>query len=200
MRQLRKTIRHILEMTRTIMLESRVPTLFWHKGVATSVYLLNRLPTKALNFQTPLQILSSPMSVPTILTLQLRVFGCFFVHIPKTKCSKFDPFSVCVFIRYKIHKKSYYYYNPHNHRIYFTMDCELLETKFYYSWKLKSTQSTSGGQLEQTNRLVDHTIVSQNSPNRISRRIHRDVESHSTINGVLGHVNPDDYRRGQQLF
>lgn len=56
---------------------------FWPEAFVTFVYLVNRLPTKVIEFQTSLEILSSHMSAPTTLTIQPRIFGCsVFVHIP----------------------------------------------------------------------------------------------------------------------
>ncbi|KAK1431416.1 hypothetical protein QVD17_07875 [Tagetes erecta] len=52
--------------------------------LATATYLINRLPTKALDLKTPLQTLSEFTKIPPALTLKPRVFGCsVFVHIPK---------------------------------------------------------------------------------------------------------------------
>ena len=38
----------LLEKTRTIMVESRVPHSYWPEALATSTYLTNRLPTQIL--------------------------------------------------------------------------------------------------------------------------------------------------------
>ena len=45
--------RIILEMIRALLIESQVPKSFWPEAVATSVYLLNRLPVKALKLRLP---------------------------------------------------------------------------------------------------------------------------------------------------
>ena len=62
--------RIILEMARALMLESKVPTFFWPEAVATAIYLLNRLPTKILHKQTPLQELAKHVQIPSTLVLQ----------------------------------------------------------------------------------------------------------------------------------
>jgi len=46
--------RMVMEMARCLMLEKKVPKEFWAKAVNTSVYLLNRLPTKSLD--TPYEV------------------------------------------------------------------------------------------------------------------------------------------------
>ncbi|WKA08566.1 hypothetical protein VitviT2T_026277 [Vitis vinifera] len=44
--------RHILETTRALLINAHVPNRYWSDAVATAVHLLNRMPTKVLQFQT----------------------------------------------------------------------------------------------------------------------------------------------------
>jgi len=75
--------RHILETARALLHGNHVLTRFWPDAVSTVVHLLNRLPSKFLQFQTPLQVLASHVSLPTTLMLPPRVFGCVaYVHLP----------------------------------------------------------------------------------------------------------------------
>jgi transposase InsO family protein len=43
----------VMEMARCLLLEKKMPNKLWAEAVNTSVYLLNRLPTKALEDKTP---------------------------------------------------------------------------------------------------------------------------------------------------
>lgn len=45
----------VMEMARCLMAEKNLPKLFWAEAANTSVYLLNRIPTKALSNQTPFE-------------------------------------------------------------------------------------------------------------------------------------------------
>lgn len=55
----------------------------WDNDVVTVVHLLSRMPSKVLNFTTPLQVLSSHVSLPSVLLIPPRVFRCVtFVHLP----------------------------------------------------------------------------------------------------------------------
>ncbi|KAJ0511171.1 putative protein kinase RLK-Pelle-DLSV family [Helianthus annuus] len=130
--------RIILEMTRALLIESQVPKSFWPEAVATSVYLLNRLPTKALKFMTPLDCLSKSVSIPHPLTLDPRIFGCTtFVHIPKTNRNKLGPCAEkCVFVGYGIGQIGYRCYNPKTHQMFTTMNVDFLETKYFYNTQL----------------------------------------------------------------
>lgn len=125
--------------------QSRVPTTFWPEALVTAIYLINRLPTKILTFKTPLQTLSEYTKIPPTLTLEPRVFGCsVFVHIPKTERTKIDPCAEkCVFVGYGVDKKGYRCYNPKKRHIYTTMDCNFLETEYFYL-----TQHTGQGEKE----------------------------------------------------
>ena len=76
--------RHILETARALLFGAQVPSRHWDDSVTTVVYLLNRMPSKTLDFKTPLQVLSRHVTLPSILLLPPRVFGCVtFVHIHK---------------------------------------------------------------------------------------------------------------------
>ncbi|KAJ9556676.1 hypothetical protein OSB04_011290, partial [Centaurea solstitialis] len=126
--------RILLEKTRAMMIESQVPKSFWPEAVATSVYLLNRLPTQILGHKTPLKTLESQVTIPSVLTLPPRIFGCsVFTHIPKIHRDKLGPCAEkCVFVGYGPHQMGYRCYNPVSRRIHVTMDCDFLESEFYF--------------------------------------------------------------------
>ncbi|KAJ0927704.1 putative RNA-directed DNA polymerase [Helianthus annuus] len=137
--------RILLEITRALLIESRVPKSFWPEALATATYLINRLPTKALDLKTPLQTLSEFTKLPPALTLEPRIFGCSaFVHIPKVDRSKLGPCAEkCVFVGYGINQKGYRCYSPKRRHMYTTMDCDFLETEFFYT-----SQHSSQGETE----------------------------------------------------
>lgn len=64
--------RTITEMARTMMKEKRLPSKYWAEAIAASVYIVNRSPTKALDFHTLVEALIG--SKPHV--DHLRVFGC----------------------------------------------------------------------------------------------------------------------------
>ena len=59
------TNRHILEITRALLIATNVPKRFWADVVVTAVYLLNRLPSRVLDYKTPLPS-SRPTCDPTV--------------------------------------------------------------------------------------------------------------------------------------
>ncbi|KAK9053426.1 hypothetical protein SSX86_030060 [Deinandra increscens subsp. villosa] len=126
--------RILLEITRALLIESQTPKFFLPEALATATYLINRLPTKALNLKTPLQTLSEFTKISPALTLQPRIFGCsVFVHIPKIDRTKLDPCAEkCVLVGYGINQKGYRCYSPRKRHIYTTMICDFLENEFFY--------------------------------------------------------------------
>jgi len=44
--------RHLLEVARALLFSSKVPYYLWGEAVLTAAYLINRMPSKVLNFQT----------------------------------------------------------------------------------------------------------------------------------------------------
>lgn len=59
----------------------RMPQNYWDSVITAAVYLVIRMPSKALQFKTPLQELGTHVTLPSHLMLPPRVFGCtVFVH------------------------------------------------------------------------------------------------------------------------
>lgn len=66
--------RHLLDVVRTLLLETSVPSKFWVEALATAVYLINRLPSKLLNMESPFYRLHAKH--PSY--VDLHTFGCLF--------------------------------------------------------------------------------------------------------------------------
>ena len=85
--------RHLLEVGRALMFHMNVLTHIWEDAILTSCYLINRMPTRVLNYATPLQTLKNTFPNTRLTSdLPLKIFGCtIFVHVPTHLRSKFDP-------------------------------------------------------------------------------------------------------------
>jgi len=71
--------RHLLDITRTLLIESPIPSKFWIEVLSTAVYLINRLPLQVLNFDSPYYRLYNKSHNYH----DLHTFGCVcFVHLP----------------------------------------------------------------------------------------------------------------------
>ncbi|RVW20625.1 Retrovirus-related Pol polyprotein from transposon TNT 1-94 [Vitis vinifera] len=100
--------RHLLEVARSLMFSMNVPKLFWGQAVLTAAYLINRMPSRVLKFQTPCQtLLKSFPTTRLISTVPPKIFGCsVFVHINQQHRSKLDPRSLkCIFLGYSSNQK-----------------------------------------------------------------------------------------------
>nr|KYP72430.1 Retrovirus-related Pol polyprotein from transposon TNT 1-94 [Cajanus cajan] len=79
--------RYILEMTRCMLYEKNLPKEYWEEAASTTVFLHNRLPTKALNNKTPFDVWYGYK--PSLKFL--KIFGCLcFTHVPQSKRDKLD--------------------------------------------------------------------------------------------------------------
>ena len=106
---------HLLNVVRTLLLESSVPPRFWCEALSTTVHLINRLPSPMLNHVSPF----SKLFGHSPLYYDLHTFGCVcFVHLPTHERHKLTTQSVkCAFLGYVIPHKGYVCYYPHARRI-----------------------------------------------------------------------------------
>ncbi|RVW59204.1 Retrovirus-related Pol polyprotein from transposon RE1 [Vitis vinifera] len=102
--------RHLLDVVRTLLLDSSVPPRFWCEALSTAVHLINRLPSPMLNHVSPF----SKLFGHSPLYSDLRTFGCVcFVHLPTHERHKLTAQSVkCAFLGYAIPHKGYVCYDP----------------------------------------------------------------------------------------
>jgi len=163
--------------------------------VATAVYLINRMPSKILHFKTPLQTLSTHISLPSILMLPPKIFGCFvFVHLHKNQRTKLEPCAVkCLFLGYGLHKKGFRCYDPKTNRTYTTMDVTFLESEFFFPLPVHNS-SLQGEitQVEESNWLM--TPMGEHSCKQdTEHRIENSSTEHETGNreDELHEVQPE---------
>jgi hypothetical protein len=72
------------------MLDNHVPKSYWGDALLTATYLINRMPSRILDFKTPLEVLSPPLSASK--GVFPKVFGCVcFVHVHGPTRGKLDP-------------------------------------------------------------------------------------------------------------
>ncbi|CAL2231172.1 unnamed protein product [Prunus armeniaca] len=96
--------RHLLDVVRTLLLESSTPSRFLCEALSTAVHLINRLPSPTLHHNSPFtKLFGRPPSYSN-----LRTFGCVcYVHLPAHECTKLTTQSIqCAFLGYSIHQKA----------------------------------------------------------------------------------------------
>jgi hypothetical protein len=134
--------RQLLEVVRASLFEAHMSTKYWGEAITAATYLINRIPSSTLGFQTPLSVLHKAICSPTVSHLQLRVFGCTaFVHLHKPLRNKLDPRALkCIFVGYAQHQKGYRCYHPPTQKLYVTLDVVFHENRMYYSAPESSSQ------------------------------------------------------------
>ena len=158
--------RDLLEKTRAIMLQMNMPKSFWSHGVLTVTHLINRLPSRVLDFKSSLEVLQEKQPDLTY----LKVFGCtYYVHLPATLRDKLDPRVVkCIFLGYSQTKKGYKCYEPKSKKQYITRDVRFVETSPYFKgtsqeetlsefFPLLSTNHSTNSSLPGTDLHLEHS-------------------------------------------
>jgi hypothetical protein len=100
-----RIIRSVNNVIRTLLIQAFLPGRYWAEGLHTTTYLLNRLPTMAIQAACPhLALFGSAPSYE-----HLRVFGCTcYPNTTATAPHKLSPRSTrCVFLRYSADHKGY---------------------------------------------------------------------------------------------
>ncbi|XP_057451465.1 uncharacterized protein LOC130743298 isoform X5 [Lotus japonicus] len=127
--------KHLLEVACAIMFESNVPKYLWGDAVLTAAYLINRMPTRVLNYRTPLENFKTIFPACRLHTdMPLKVFGCtVFMHKPSTSRSKLDPRAEkCIFVGYSPNQKGYRVFNPITKKLCVSMDVTFLEHQPFF--------------------------------------------------------------------
>ena len=90
---------HLLETARALLFQIHVPKHFWVDVVSTICFLINRMPSSVLNWDTPYHILFPNKH---LFPIEPQIFGCTcFVRDVRPQVSKLDHKSLkCIFLGY----------------------------------------------------------------------------------------------------
>lgn len=118
-----------------MMFHMNLSKYLWGDVVLTASYLINRMPTRVLQYTTPLNCLKQFFPESCINSdLPLKVFGCTaFMHLPNRSRFKLDPQAdKCDFLGYAPKKKGYKYFNPLTKTFHVTMNANFLENQPFF--------------------------------------------------------------------
>ena len=205
--------RIIRELGMTMLFHSHAPLYLWLEAFSTVVFLLNRLPSSLLNFETPYFMLHGTHPDYT----SLRMFGskCF-PYTWDTKNTKFDPKSaLCIFVGYSEKHKGYKWFHSPSQKFIISRHVVFDETVFpfqsskssisashvhhtFYSWLPSYSCSESSTPLQESTSLAHShislplavTILSPSDPTLPSNS--RLVEPPSTSNSLTTSSEPHD--------
>ena len=118
-----------------MMFQMNIPKVFWGEIVLTTSYLINRMSTYVLKYETPTNTLKLCYTTSHHLfsSLTPKVFGCTsFVHIHGHNHSKFDPKAQkCIFLGYYPTQKGYKCYHPQLRKYFTSMEVSFFENQPY---------------------------------------------------------------------
>ena len=127
--------RTIMEMTRCLLFEKKMPKCFWAEAVNTAVYLLNRLPTKAVKNKTSFEAWYGVKPAVE----HLKVFGSLcYTHVPDVKRDKLDyKAEMGIFLGYSSTSKGYRVFNLKTKKIMVSRDIKVDEATV---WNLEKNE------------------------------------------------------------
>ncbi|KAA0059989.1 Cysteine-rich RLK (RECEPTOR-like protein kinase) 8 [Cucumis melo var. makuwa] len=127
--------RHLVEVARSLMLSTSLPSYLWGDAILTAAHLTNRMSSRILHLQTPLDCLKeSYPSTRLVSEVPLRVFGCTaYVHNFGPHQTKFTHRAqACVFVGYPLHQRGYKCFYPPSRKYFVTMDVTFCENRPYF--------------------------------------------------------------------
>lgn len=129
--------RHILETSRALFFQSKLPNKYWGDSVLCATYLINRMPLQVLHNISPYEKLHH--TSPSL--DHLRIFGCLcFVSTSKVHRTKFDPRAdACAFLGYSSQQKGYKVLHLSSQKI--TISRDVVFHEKYFPFHISSTPS-----------------------------------------------------------
>lgn len=123
--------RHIVEVGLSLLAQASMPLEYWEEAFLSATYIINRIPSKVIKYETPLKHLFKQKPDYS----SLRVFGC--ACWPNLRpynthklqfCSK-----QCVFLGYSNLHKGFKCLDPSSGRVYISRDVVFDETLFPFA-------------------------------------------------------------------
>lgn len=120
--------RHLLETTRALKFEAKLPSSFWGECILTAAYIINQLPFKAINNKTPYEILYNQKPDYE----HLKVFGCAYYRSIETSEDKFKVRGRPeLFLGYPMGTKGYKVYDIENRKVIVSRNVKFVEPIFH---------------------------------------------------------------------
>ena len=144
---------HILETTRALYFQSGIGIQYWGECIQAAIHLINRMPTRVLQYQSPFETLHNHKPGVDY----LKAFGClcFVSTLPVGRdkfMSRADP---CIFVGYPFGQKAFKVLNLITNKIQISRDVKFIENIFpLHSFFTKSNR---------------YSIIPSNQHNRFSQ-------------------------------
>ena len=121
-----------MAFARSLLFQENCPKSYWGEAVATAVHLINRMPSRTLSLQSPIDLLSSSYPHLSLRTkLVAKVFRCI-AYIHSHHAGKLDPRAVkCIFVGYSSTQKGYICDHPSTKKRFITTDANFDEYNMF---------------------------------------------------------------------
>ncbi|XP_074318743.1 uncharacterized protein LOC141655567 [Silene latifolia] len=152
--------RHLLETARALRFHAQLPIRFWGDCLLTASYLINKMPSSVLNWQTPHELLFNTKPAYD----ELRIFGtlCYATR-PPTVTDKFMPRArKCLFIGYPSAQKGYKLYDLDTHDVFVNRDVVFYE--HCYPFKTTNIQQVAADFVSDLNSIENSLSITSNIP------------------------------------
>jgi histone deacetylase 1/2 len=145
--------RHIVEVGLALLAHALMPLKFWHKAFLAATYLINRIPSKVIDYMTPLERLFN--QTPDYSSL--RIFGCAcYPNLRPYNRQKLEFRSKqCVFLGYSNMHKGFKCLEISSGRVYVSRDVVFDETEFPFS----KLHSNAGARLREEISLLPFNLL-----------------------------------------
>ncbi|KAL2230371.1 UNVERIFIED_CONTAM: Retrovirus-related Pol polyprotein from transposon RE1 [Sesamum indicum] len=123
--------RHLLDVARALLFQAALPLKFWGDCILAATYIINRTPTKTLNWLTPYhKLFGHP---PTY--SHIKIFGClcFATNINPHKSKFHKRAHKCIFLGYPMTQKVYRVYDLEDHIVFTSRDVIFHEEIFPFA-------------------------------------------------------------------
>ena len=117
--------RTLLDMVRSMMTRTDLPISLWGYALETAVFLLNRLPLKAVE-KTPYELWTGKRPSLSF----LKIWGCEAYVKRQASDNLASKFDKCLFVGYPKETKGYYFYIPSENKVFVSCNGVFLEREF----------------------------------------------------------------------
>lgn len=120
--------RHIIETAKTLLHDAELPFRFWSFACLHAVYLINRMPSKALSQRSSYQVLFNENPNYD----SMRVFGCLcFPWLKPYTHNKLEPRSrPCIYLGYSVQHHCHRCFDPSTSKVFLSRDVVFYENIF----------------------------------------------------------------------
>ena len=143
----KRKIEDLMNKCRALIEQAHLPKNLWGFAEMTIVHLINRLATKNLNLNNPIEVLGKLFPKARLKNgLIPRVFGCAcYVHTPRLSPHKLSVKALkCVFVGYSNTQKGDKCYHPLTKRVIIAKDIVFNEQCFYYQTNIEPNKERDG--------------------------------------------------------